>query len=90
MTVATKKQIEALVTKLKPDERVELADQLYASLPRAYLASVNRAWDREIDRRLDEYEAGEVKPISAMEVHCAVRQKLNEIKARRVSTRRTV
>src|SRR5882757_7542596 len=58
MTVVTKKQLKTLVAKMKPGERVELADSLYASLPNTYLASVNRAWEREIDRRLDDYEAG--------------------------------
>ena len=88
MTIAKKNQVDALVAKLKPEEKVELADRLYASLPHAYLDSVNRAWEREIDRRLDEYEAGKVKAIPAREVHAGVRRRLNEIKARRVSSRR--
>lgn len=88
MTVALKKQVEALVAKMKPDERVELADKLYASLPNAYGDSVNRAWEREIDHRLDEYEAGRVKTIPSEQVHAGVRRRLNEIKARRISSRR--
>jgi putative addiction module component (TIGR02574 family) len=88
MTVSIKKQVEALITKMNPGERVELADRLYASLPNAYLDSVNRAWEREIDRRLDEYEAGHVQTIPSKEVHARVRCRLNEIKARRVSSRR--
>ena len=88
MTVALKKRADALVAKLKPSERVELADILYATLPSSYLDSVSRAWDQEIGRRLDEYEAGKVKTIPAAEVHSSVRRKLNEIKARRTSARR--
>jgi putative addiction module component (TIGR02574 family) len=88
MTVTMKKQVEALLAKMGPDERVELADRLYASLPNAYLDSVNRAWEREIDRRLDQYEAGNVKTIPTEEVHAGVRRRLNEIKARGASSRR--
>jgi putative addiction module component (TIGR02574 family) len=88
MTVTEKKQVARLVAKMKPGERVELADQLYAGLPNAYLDSVNRAWEREIDRRLDEYEAGKIKTIPSREVHAGVRRRLNEIKARRLSSRR--
>jgi putative addiction module component (TIGR02574 family) len=88
MTVATRKQLETLVARMKPNERVELADRLYASLPNRYLDSVSRAWEREIDRRLDEYEAGKVKTIPAKKVHAEIRRHLNEIKARRVSARR--
>jgi putative addiction module component (TIGR02574 family) len=88
MTIALKKKADALLAKLKPDERVELADMLYASLPREYENAVERAWKREIDRRLDEYEAGKVETIPSREVHSGIRRKLNEIKARRISSRR--
>ena len=89
MTIALKKKANALVAKLKPDERIELADMLYSSLPRQYEKAVERAWKREIDSRLDEYEAGKVETVHSREVHAGVRRKLNEIKARRVSSRRT-
>jgi putative addiction module component (TIGR02574 family) len=88
MTVSEKKQVNALVAKMEPDERVELADRLYATLPNAYLDSVNRAWDTEIKRRLEEYESGRAKLIPAREVHARVSRRLNEIKARRASPRR--
>ena len=88
MTISLKRKADALVTRLKPEERVELADMLYASLPRAYENGVERAWEKEIDRRLDEYESGKSKAIPSRQVHAAVRRRLNEIKARRVSSRR--
>jgi putative addiction module component (TIGR02574 family) len=88
MTVANRKQLENLVAKLKPGEKAKLADKLYASLPETYLDSVSQAWDQEIDRRLDEYEAGKVKTVPSREVHAGIRHRLNEIKARRVSSRR--
>ena len=89
MTIALKKKANALVAKLKPAERIELADMLYASLPRQYEKAVERAWKREIDSRLDEYEAGNLETIPSREVHAGVRRKLNAIKARRISSRRT-
>ncbi len=88
MTAALKKQAEAVIAKMNQADRVEFADMLYAKLPTAYLDSVNRAWDRVVDRRLDEYEAGKVKTIPSAEVHASVRRRLNEIKARRATTRR--
>jgi putative addiction module component (TIGR02574 family) len=85
MNIRLKKQVEALVAKLKPQDRVELADKLYArSLPRAYLESVNRAWDQEIDRRLDEYEKGNAVLIPSKEAHARLRKVISE--ARRAHT----
>jgi len=88
MTVALKKKAGELVAKLKPEERVELADLLYATLPREYELAVDESWDREIDRRLDDYESGRVKTIPSAQVHAEMRRRLNEIKARRLSSRR--
>ena len=88
MTATLKKQAEAVIAKMNQADRVEFADMLYATLPNAYLDSVNRAWDRVVDRRLDEYEAGKVKTIPSAEGHASVRRRLNEIKARRATTRR--
>jgi putative addiction module component (TIGR02574 family) len=88
MTVALKKKADALLAVLKPRERVELADLLYASVPVSYQHGVDAAWKKEIDRRLNEYESGTVTPISAGKVHAGIRRRLNEVKTRRVSTRR--
>jgi putative addiction module component (TIGR02574 family) len=88
MTVALKKKAGELVAKLKPEDRVELADLLYATLPPEYELEVDESWDREIDRRLDELESGRVKTIPSAQVHAEMRRRLNEIKARRLSTRR--
>jgi putative addiction module component (TIGR02574 family) len=89
MTTALKKQAGALIAKLKPGQRIELADCLYRSVSGGHPADqdLDRAWEKEIDRRLDELESGKVKTIPAAKVHAQVRRKLNEIKARRVSAR---
>ncbi len=88
MTIALKRKAEAFVTRLKPEDRVEVADMLHASLPRAYENGVERAWEKEIDRRLDECESGKSEALPSRQVHAAVRRRLNEIKVRRVSSRR--
>ncbi len=88
MTVALKKKAEALAAQLKPAERVELADLLYASANTDSKEDVEQAWSDEIRRRLDDLRTGRVKAVPARQVHAAMRRKLNEIKARRVSSRR--
>ena len=67
MTSALKKEADALVAKLAPRERLELADLLYAGLPRSYTDAVERAWNREIKRRLDDYRSGRTKTIPSEE-----------------------
>ena len=90
MTFALKKQASVLVAKLKPSQRIELADLLYTSVSGSHPGDqdLDAAWEKEIERRLDEYESGEVKTIPAAQVHSQIRRRLNEIKARRVSARR--
>ena len=46
---------------LSPEERARLVDLLLASLDESATASVADAWDREIERRIDAYRAGEVE-----------------------------
>ncbi len=86
MTVALKKKADALVARLKPEERVELADMLYASIPQKYQHMVGKAWDNEIDRRLDEYEAGRAEVLTSAESFARARKVLLE--ARRTPLRR--
>jgi putative addiction module component (TIGR02574 family) len=46
---------------LSPDERSRLVDLLLESLHEPATAEVDAAWDVEIERRLAEYDRGEVK-----------------------------
>ena len=46
---------------LSPEERARLVDLLLASLDESATASVADAWDREIERRIAAYRAGEVE-----------------------------
>ena len=79
MTVALKKQADALLTTLKPDERIELADLLYASVP----DELDQECEREIERRLDQYEAGHAEVLTADESFARAQEALHE--ARRAS-----
>jgi putative addiction module component (TIGR02574 family) len=88
MTVALKKQAGELARKLTLKQRVEFAEQLLMGMDDFVSPAVERAWNKEIDRRLDDYRAGRVKTIPSAQVHAELKRKLNEIKARRISSRR--
>jgi putative addiction module component (TIGR02574 family) len=88
MTVALKKQADELANKLTAKQRIEFAERLMTGINDFADQEIERAWDREIKRRLDDYRSGKVKTIPSAQVHAEVRQRLNEIKARRVSSRR--
>jgi len=86
MTATLKKKADQLIAELNPEERVELADLLYATLPRQYEEQVDKAWAAEIGRRLDEYEAGRARILTSEESFAGARKALRE--ARRASVRR--
>ena len=52
---------------LPPDDRVELAEGLMWSLDEAYQEKVERAWNAEIDRRLDEIHSGRAELVDGDE-----------------------
>lgn len=88
MTVALKKQADELAGKLSIEQRIEFAERLMAGVNDFANEEIERAWDKEIKRRLDEYRSGKVKSIPSAQVHAELKQRLNEIKARRASSRR--
>ena len=53
---------------LPPEERERLVDQLLESLNEPAAAELDATWDAEIERRLAEYDRGEVQAIDAEEV----------------------
>jgi putative addiction module component (TIGR02574 family) len=53
---------------LSPDERARLVDLLLASLDDSATDSVADAWDREIERRIAAFKAGEVEAYDLEEV----------------------
>jgi putative addiction module component (TIGR02574 family) len=58
---------------LPPEERSRLVDLLLESLHDEPIAEVEAAWEAEIDRRLAEYNRGEVTAIEAEEVFAKAR-----------------
>jgi putative addiction module component (TIGR02574 family) len=88
MTVALKKQADELASKLNKKQRIEFAERLMTGVSDFASVEIERAWSKEIKRRLDEYRSGKVKAIPSAQVHAEMKRKLNEIKARRASSRR--
>jgi putative addiction module component (TIGR02574 family) len=58
---------------LAPEERERLVDQLLESLNEPAASELNAAWEAEIERRLAEYDRGDVKAIDAEEVFAKAR-----------------
>ena len=54
---------------LPSEEREQLADDLWASLAGETEGGVEQAWADEVERRLDEADAGSVTRIAAADVH---------------------
>ena len=84
MTTLLEKIADDLM-RLSPAERLELADTLYGSVEQPMDADVEMAWEKEIDRRVDDYEAGKASVVSAEEAHGRIRKALDE--ARGLSSR---
>ena len=59
---------------LTPDDRSRLVDLLLESLHESPVAEIEAAWEKEIDRRLAEYDRGEVQAIDAEEVFAKARR----------------
>jgi putative addiction module component (TIGR02574 family) len=71
MEVAMSDQVSELAQRgkeLMPEERSRLIDILLESLHEPALAELEAAWDLEIERRLAEYDRGEVRSIDAADV----------------------
>jgi len=59
---------------LAPEDRERLVDQLLESLNEPAAAELNAAWEAEIERRLAEYDRGDVHAIDADEVFAKARR----------------
>ena len=66
MSTNSKAVLEAALS-LPPDDRVELAERLMFSVDEQHQAELERAWDAENARRLDEIDRGEATLISGDE-----------------------
>jgi len=59
---------------LPPAERAELADRLLTSLDAAPDDRIDKLWAQEAEDRLDAFERGEIKAVSAKEVFDTTRR----------------
>ena len=59
---------------LTPGDSSRLVDLLLESLHESPIAEIEAAWEKEIDRRLAEYDRGEVQAIDAEEVFAKARR----------------
>jgi len=75
MTDKTQAIVEQAL-KLSPTERADVAEQLLASLDEALDSDVEKAWQEEIQRRLQQVERGEVELIDSDTVMAELRKKL--------------
>lgn len=74
MSSNSKAVLEAALS-LSPEDRAELAERLMLSLDEQHQAEVERAWEEEIGRRLDQIDRGEVTLISAEEAKQRIRER---------------
>lgn len=59
---------------LSPEERARLVDLLLATLDDAPATEVAEAWDREIERRIAAYKAGEIEAYDLEDVLAEARR----------------
>ena len=67
-------ELSARAKTLPPEDRARLAEELLESLEQEPDSEIEVAWDREIERRVAEVEAGTAKLIPAEEVHAEARR----------------
>ena len=70
-------ELSARAKLLPSQDRARLAEELLESLEGEAEAGAEAAWDREIERRVAEIDAGTVKLVSAEDVHAEARRMLN-------------
>jgi putative addiction module component (TIGR02574 family) len=68
-------QLMPQIQRLSVDERAELADLVLASLPVKEMAAIEKAWQAEVDRRLERIRSGKAKGRPVEEVLEDLRKK---------------
>ena len=68
--------LSARARTLPPEDHARLAEELLESLEQDADSEVEAAWDREIERRVSEVEAGTAKLIPAEDVHAEARRRI--------------
>jgi putative addiction module component (TIGR02574 family) len=72
----TLESVTAEALKLTPDERTELIETLIASVE--HPTPLHPAWAAEIERRLDDLDAGRTQAVPAEEVFARIEAKLKK------------
>ncbi|MBI3919783.1 MAG: addiction module protein [Armatimonadetes bacterium] len=87
MSLATTdiEELASALLALPLSSRAFLAETLVESVDNYASPEIARAWQREINRRLQEYEEGRAEGIPSEEVFAEARARLNE--ARQISSR---
>lgn len=67
-------ELAAKAQELSPEDRARLAEDLLASLQDEPQSAVEAAWDREIERRVEQVRAGTARLIPAEDVRAEARQ----------------
>lgn len=70
-------ELSARAKTLPTQDRARLVEELLESMQGEADPGAEAAWDREIERRVAEVEAGTAKLIPAEEVHAEARRMLN-------------
>ncbi len=80
--MSTRDEIARQALSLPPDDRAFFADVLEQSLAQEFTTpEIALAWTKEIDRRLDAYDRGEVEAADAQTAIDEMRRKLAEHRA---------
>jgi putative addiction module component (TIGR02574 family) len=75
--MAIRPEVRDEILALSPEDRHELADEIYESLVDEPLdPDWERAWSREIERRINDVVAGRVDLVDFDEVHAELRAEL--------------
>ena len=69
-------ELENLLLQLPQPERARLAERLIASLDDE--SELEKTWYDEVERRLAEFESGQMESVSAEEVFSALQARLKE------------
>jgi putative addiction module component (TIGR02574 family) len=65
-TFMSEKELSIAALKLPPKRRAKLADQLLASLESDASETIDEAWAKEVEARIDAFDAGKIRSRSVV------------------------
>jgi putative addiction module component (TIGR02574 family) len=72
--MTTLEDIERQAFSLPEDQRLLLAQKLISSVDEISNSGVEEAWESEINERIESYQSGQIKPISASKVFSRLKE----------------